>query len=895
MRVSSRTLRTTPGPNRVYIVIGGLLVSPIVRMANLVITDVLNEQPNTAALTVNVEAHIPPSGAFDAGGFDAGGFSTEPVPWTLPTITVGQPIQIYEGGFDAASQLFGGSLVQVQQFYDLQNPENVGYHLSCTDHTRGLNRRKVSKSYATQSATAIVLDIMATRAADGFTTLHVAAGLPAVAIDFTFEDVNRALTRLANRIGGYWYVDYQKDLHFFLEEPDDAPAPLEADGEPFADLTTETDLSQVRTRVLVEGMGSLALAPLTPGLTMIPVVDPTPFPAGAGLVVSGPQRIAYTDVLAGGRGSLVGPGAQPSAAPGLTAAAGTGVDAGVHGYAITYQTAAGESLPGPTSSIDVGTVPAPASAPVAGAAAGGGAVDDGAHDYVATFVTAAGETTPGPASSSVTTGAPGGVVSPPSSAPAAYPNSGPTHAGSPIVAIGDVCYAQVVYVNASGTTTPGPQSGSVTIPEWTGHPGEPGLMLLDTIPVSADPTVTGKRIYLNKNGTWAGYSNHANAVTTVSVPPIGFVSGGGAPPSSNTAATGFKRTVPLTGIPTGGGAVTGRKLYRRFNATGTYKLVTTIADNTTTTYTDTTANASLGAAAPATNTAAALQVAVTLPVSSSSSVTGRRLYRTAAGASQLKLVTTIANNTATSYTDATPDSALGANVPTADTSNLPQPTGQVNAGATTVPVASTAAFASGGGWAVLGNGDQVVRYTGVAAGALTGLPATGAGSLTATVVYNTTITAAPTLVGVPGAGDGAIVNAIGKGQDLNVLVVRDDLAAQSAIAAIEGGDGIIEHYIQDRRLSAASAATTADAELALFKAPEIRVRYTTRDPRTRSGKTIVVNVPPPTALVGSFLIQRVQLSQFQFPGVAPLRTVEASSTRFSFDDVLRRLELEVYA
>lgn len=45
-------------------------------------------------------------------------------------------------------------------------------------------------------------------------------------------------------------------------------------------------------------------------------------------------------------------------------------------------------------------------------------------------------------------------------------------------------------------------------------------------------------------------------------------------------------------------------------------------------------------------------------------VTSRKLYRTAAGGSQHKLVTTIVDNTTTSYTDSTLDGALGADVPT---------------------------------------------------------------------------------------------------------------------------------------------------------------------------------------------------------------------------------------
>lgn len=60
--------------------------------------------------------------------------------------------------------------------------------------------------------------------------------------------------------------------------------------------------------------------------------------------------------------------------------------------------------------------------------------------------------------------------------------------------------------------------------------------------------------------------------------------------------------VSLTAIPTGGSTVTSRKIYRTTAGGSTYLLLTTIADNSTTTYTDNTADASLGAGAPSSNT-----------------------------------------------------------------------------------------------------------------------------------------------------------------------------------------------------------------------------------------------------------------------------------------------------
>lgn len=69
---------------------------------------------------------------------------------------------------------------------------------------------------------------------------------------------------------------------------------------------------------------------------------------------------------------------------------------------------------------------------------------------------------------------------------------------------------------------------------------------------------------------------------------------------SNTIAAVTDEDIELSNIPLGPVGTTNRKIYRKSSETGGgYKLIDTIADNTTTTYTDTTADASGNAAIPA--------------------------------------------------------------------------------------------------------------------------------------------------------------------------------------------------------------------------------------------------------------------------------------------------------
>lgn len=70
-----------------------------------------------------------------------------------------------------------------------------------------------------------------------------------------------------------------------------------------------------------------------------------------------------------------------------------------------------------------------------------------------------------------------------------------------------------------------------------------------------------------------------------------------------TAVITTGQTVPLSSIPLGGAKVIARKIYRTVAGdTGAWKLLTTIADNTTTVFSDTIADGSLGADAPTVST-----------------------------------------------------------------------------------------------------------------------------------------------------------------------------------------------------------------------------------------------------------------------------------------------------
>jgi hypothetical protein len=411
----------------------------------------------------------------------------------------------------------------------------------------------------------------------------------------------------------------------------------------------------------------------------------------------------------------------------------------------------------------------------------------------------------------------------------------------------------------------------------------PGDQANVTVPTSSDPRAVGRKVYRSDNG--AAYkllTTIANNAPATYIDNTTSVAANAPAPVTDTAGGTSYLTVPLTGLAIGPANVTARRLYR-WSGAGPYKLLTTIANNTQTTYSDTTASAGLGGALPGSNTAVANQVDVIVALGGTG-VTGRKIYRSGSGGANLHFLTAIADNVTQTIRDAATDAALGALAPTVDSSGLAQPSGQVPAGSTAIIVANTSAFADAGGWAVVGNGEQGIRYTAKTGNSLTGIPPTGPGALVASVAYNSTITAAPALLGVTGILDVVIRNA-----PIHVWVQRDDLAAQAYMTALDGGgDGVYEHIWSDERRTEASLIQVCDAQLELYSRPLVTVTYATRDQKTKSGKTVTINLTTP-AIHESLTIQDVAISDLGIAGLAPKFTVTASTVRQSFEAILQSL------
>ena len=129
--------------------------------------------------------------------------------------------------YDGATKEFGGQIVSVNptrlQAPTQGMPDIWIYDCQAVDFTLLLDRVLVKERYPAQDATTLFKSILSSYT-DGFTTTHVTSGSGVVPEQtFDYVSVSSALDQIARAVGWRWYVDFDKDVHFFAIETHDAP------------------------------------------------------------------------------------------------------------------------------------------------------------------------------------------------------------------------------------------------------------------------------------------------------------------------------------------------------------------------------------------------------------------------------------------------------------------------------------------------------------------------------------------------------------------------------------------------------------------------------------------------------------------------------------------------
>jgi len=193
-------------------------------------------------------------------------------------------------------------------------------------------------------------------------------------------------------------------------------------------------------------------------------------------------------------------------------------------------------------------------------------------------------------------------------------------------------------------------------------------------------------------------------------------------------------------------------------------------------------------------------------------------------------------------------------------------TSQVLANATAIPVDETGWYRSSGG--TFRAGLVIGTYTGVSA-------ASGPGSLT-------------------GVSFSGVASDIPQGEQVVVRTQADDVAAQTALASLIGGDGVAVRYISDGRLSLGECEKRASAELENYGAQIREFGYATDDAiNLVSGRNVAVNVTKPATVNTTLRAQRVVIrkrSKVTGSTIGLERLVQLAPVRVDLANVLERIE-----
>jgi hypothetical protein len=141
--------------------------------------------------------------------------SSNPSAVTVPSI--GDPIALY----DSSGIIFGGTVTEREATIE---GLLITWQITCTDYSYLFDGTLVKKNYAMMDPHDIVVDIVNTFCGGkGFTTTHVQVGnFKVPSIKFNYQQPTKALQSLAKLIGWDWYIDANKDIHFFLGDVEDA-------------------------------------------------------------------------------------------------------------------------------------------------------------------------------------------------------------------------------------------------------------------------------------------------------------------------------------------------------------------------------------------------------------------------------------------------------------------------------------------------------------------------------------------------------------------------------------------------------------------------------------------------------------------------------------------------
>lgn len=154
---------------------------------------------------------------------------------------------------NGATKIFGGRIVRISESF-LNAADGLVYSMDCVDYSFDLDSLLVSQSYSSMTVNAIIADIL-TNYGTGFTGTNVDCAITIGKVVFNQVPISQCLKRLADMVKFDWYVDPDKDIHFFSKYTNTAPFNLtDTSGNYIINsLERKIDGSQIANQIKVRG------------------------------------------------------------------------------------------------------------------------------------------------------------------------------------------------------------------------------------------------------------------------------------------------------------------------------------------------------------------------------------------------------------------------------------------------------------------------------------------------------------------------------------------------------------------------------------------------------------------------------------------------------------------
>lgn len=154
---------------------------------------------------------------------------------------------------DDGTILFGGKILSCK-IGSVKATGKVEAQIKCVDYVRDLDRNLVHRTYEDMTDGDIIREIVAQYCIGaGITTNHVVDGVTIDQISFNYIQPSQAFRKLSDITGKNWYIDYEKDIHYFPMTTNAAPFNIDASNNQYMDLSISKDASQIKNRVYVRG------------------------------------------------------------------------------------------------------------------------------------------------------------------------------------------------------------------------------------------------------------------------------------------------------------------------------------------------------------------------------------------------------------------------------------------------------------------------------------------------------------------------------------------------------------------------------------------------------------------------------------------------------------------